>query len=254
MVDIHCHIIPNIDDGPRNFSDFVDMATEAVRSGVTDIFATPHHHNGRFENEKGKILKLTLDLNQYLLKIGIPLTIHPGQELRLHRDIFKMMEKDEVLTLGDQGRYLLLELPTMELPTYTHEVFYELLLKGVTPIIVHPERNAAICEEPNLLYSLVQEGALTQLTSGSIIGHFGKRAMVTSEKMIEHHLAHFIANDAHNINTRGFYLQKAYEKITKSNGIEKAFFFKENAQLLLNGQSVMYEQPIQIRRKILGIF
>ena len=254
MVDIHCHIIPEIDDGPRDFSDFLDMANEAVRSGITDLFATPHHLNGRFENKKDKILNLTNELNEHLLKLCIPLVIHPGQELRLRRDIFHTLEKGEVLTLDNKGKYLLLELPSMEFPTYTQEVVYELLLKGITPIIAHPERNLAIGEDLNLLYGLVQEGALTQLTSGSLIGHFGKKAKAISEKIIDHHLAHFIANDAHNIYKRGFFLRESYELIRKAYGMEQTYFFKENAQLLLNGQSLMREQPLPIRKKIFGIF
>ena len=161
---------------------------------------------------------------------------------------------DEVLTLDNKGKYLLLELPSGEVPTYTQEVVYELLLKGITPIIVHPERNRGFIEDHNLLFELVQEGALTQLTSGSIIGHFGKRVKSFSEKIIEHHLAHFIASDAHNIGTRGFSLQEAYEMITKTYGIHHTIYFKENAELLLSGHSLHIEHPIPIRKKILGVF
>lgn len=254
MIDIHCHILPNIDDGPHDFSNFVEMADLAVSAGITHLFATPHHLNGKFENAKGKILELTHEVNYHLQKANIPLMIHPGQELRLHRDIFHTIESDEILTLDNNGKYLLLELPPMEVPTYTQEVVYELLLKGITPIIVHPERNFGFSGDLNLLYVLVQEGALTQLTSGSIIGHFGKKVRSISEKIIEHQLAHFIASDAHNIHTRGFFLREAYETITKSNGIQQTFFFKENAELLLSGQSPLREQPVPIRKKILGVF
>ncbi|MFP3416454.1 CpsB/CapC family capsule biosynthesis tyrosine phosphatase, partial [Bacillus sp. SIMBA_074] len=80
--------------------------------------------------------------------------------------IFTSLEKEEILTLDDNGTYLLLELPSGKVPTYTQEVIYELLLKGITPIIVHPERNKELIENHKLLFDLVQEGALTQLTSG----------------------------------------------------------------------------------------
>jgi protein-tyrosine phosphatase len=101
---------------------------------------------------------------------------------------------------------------------------------------------------------LVQEGALTQITSGSIIGLFGKNVKSFSKKIIEHNLAHFIATDAHNMNSRGFTLQEAYETITKTYGIERSFYFKENAEQLIKGQSPSVEKPLPFYKKFLGIF
>lgn len=148
----------------------------------------------------------------------------------------------------------MLELPSGQVPTYTQEVVYELLLKGITPIIVHPERNRGFLENNNLLFQLVNGGALTQLTASSIIGLFGKKIKSFSEKIIENHLTHFIATDAHNVSSRGFTLQEAYGYITKKYGIDRTFYFKENAELLVQGKSLYIEQPIPIKKKILGIF
>ncbi|WP_066258414.1 tyrosine-protein phosphatase [Neobacillus drentensis] len=254
MIDIHCHILPQIDDGPRNINDCLGMANAAVGNGITDLFATPHHLNGQYENSKKKILNRILEINKLLQKENIPLTVYPGQELRLHREIFISIEMDDVLTLGDKGQYLLLELPSGEVPTYAREVVYELLLKGITPIIVHPERNRALSADIHLLFELVQEGALTQLTSGSILGHYGKRIKSFSEKIIEHNLAHFIASDAHNTDLRGFSLQEAYERVTKKFGINRTFYFNENAELLINGQNIYRQEPVPVRKRILGIF
>ncbi|MGG1676774.1 tyrosine-protein phosphatase [Neobacillus sp. NRS-1170] len=254
MIDIHCHILPQIDDGPRNINDCLVMANAAVENGITALFATPHHLNGQYENSKKKILYRILELNKLLQKENIPLIVYPGQELRLHREIFMSIEMDEVLTLGNKGQYLLLELPSGEVPSYAREVVYELLLKGITPIIVHPERNRALIGDSHLLFELIQEGALTQLTSGSILGHYGKRIKSFSEKIIEHNLAHFIATDAHNTDTRGFSLWEAYECVTKKFGINRTFYFRENAELLINGQHINRQEPVPIRKRILGIF
>ncbi|WP_462411176.1 tyrosine-protein phosphatase [Neobacillus sp. Marseille-QA0830] len=253
MIDLHCHILSELDDGPQHFTECLNMVNAAVNAGITHLFATPHHMNGQFENPKIHILKRVFELNQYLRSENIPLTVHPGQELRLHRDIFLLLENDELLTLDDKGKFLLLELPSWEVPKYTRDVVYELLLKGITPIIVHPERNRGFLDDYNLLFELVQEGALTQLTAGSILGHFGKKVKSFSEKIVEHHLAHFIASDAHNTISRGFLLKEAEKTITKKFGIERTFYFKENAEHLLNGQQISIEQPVPIR-KLLGIF
>ncbi|MDQ0883005.1 tyrosine-protein phosphatase [Peribacillus sp. V2I11] len=254
MIDIHCHILPGVDDGSADMKESLHMAKKAVEAGITHLFATPHHLNEKYVNVKIDIFDRVVRLNESLQQNYIPLTIHLGQEVRIHRDIFTSLEKGEILTLDDNGTYLLLELPSGRVPTYTQEVIYELLLKGITPIIVHPERNKELIENHKLLFELVQEGALTQLTSGSIIGLFGKNIKSFSKKIIEHNLAHFIATDAHNMNSRGFTLQEAYETITKTYGIERAFYFKENAEKLIKGQSPSIVKPAPFKKKILGIF
>ncbi|WP_336866193.1 tyrosine-protein phosphatase [Peribacillus frigoritolerans] len=254
MIDIHCHILPGVDDGSADMKESMNMARNAVEAGITHIFATPHHLNEKYVNVKIDIIDRAAKLNESLQQENIPLTIHLGQEVRIHRDIFTSLEKEEILTLDNNGTFLLLELPSGRVPTYTQEVIYELLLKGITPIIVHPERNKELIENHKLLFELVQEGALTQLTSGSIIGNFGKSIQSFSKKIIEHNLAHFIATDAHNIGSRGFTLQQAYETITKAYGIERTFYFKENVEQLLKGQSPTVEKPVHFKKRIFGIF
>jgi protein-tyrosine phosphatase len=254
MVDIHCHILPKVDDGPNEQSDFLDMAKAAVQDGITHVYATPHHRNGRYENTKLQIIDDVAQANLLLQQEKIPLVLLPGQELKIHRELFLSFEREEVLTLDNQGNYLLLELPYGKIPNYTEEIVYELLIKGITPIIVHPERNKMFIEDPSLLYELVQLGALTQLTAGSVLGRFGRRSKSLSEKLIDHLMAHFIATDAHNIDSRGFSLTKAYDQITSKFGITTTYCFKENSQLLLMGDSLQIEKPVPIRKRFLGIF
>ncbi|MFI8493288.1 tyrosine-protein phosphatase [Peribacillus butanolivorans] len=254
MIDLHCHILPGVDDGSPDMQESLAMAKKAVEAGITHVFATPHHLNERYVNVKDNIIDRVFELNECLQQENIPLCVHPGQELRIHRELFVSLEKGEVLTLDNNDKYLLLELPSGYLPTYTQELIYELLLIGIMPIIVHPERNKELIENHNLLFKLVQEGALTQLTSGSIIGLFGKNVKSFSKKIMEHNCAHFIATDAHNVGSRGFTLQEAFATITKTYGIERTFYFKENAEQLLKGQSPSIVEPRQFKKRILGIF
>jgi protein-tyrosine phosphatase len=254
LIDIHCHILPGVDDGPEDISGFIEMAKAAVSSGITHLFATPHHLNGHYENSKPKILDLVQKHNEILMEYQIPILLHPGQELRIHRDLINTHDLNEVLTLDNNGKYLLLELPSGEVPPYTHDIVHELLLIGITPIIVHPERNKGFMEKHYLLFDLVTEGALVQLTAGSLLGNFGGRVRSFSEKIIEHQIAHFIASDAHHSKIRGFALQMAYEKINKKYGIEKTYYFKENTELLMLGQNIQLENPKPFRKKVLGLF
>ncbi|WP_285765482.1 CpsB/CapC family capsule biosynthesis tyrosine phosphatase [Peribacillus sp. SI8-4] len=254
MIDIHCHILPGVDDGSTEVDASISMAKKAVESGITHVYATPHHLNEKYVNVKRDIIARVVKLSESFQQADIPLTIHLGQEVRIHRDLLTSLEKEEILTLDDKGRHMLLELPSGRVPTYTQDMIYELLLQGITPIIVHPERNKELLENPKRLFELVQEGALTQITSGSMIGNFGKRIQSFSKKIIDHNLAHFLATDAHNIGSRGFTLHEAYDTITKMYGIERTFYFKENAELLMKGQSPAIEKPAPFKKKILGIF
>lgn len=254
MIDLHCHILPEIDDGPKSLVDAISMALAAESTGITHIFATPHHLNERYENTKHEILQQVEIFNRLLRQENIEILIHPGQELRIHHELLSLLEKDEILTLDNLGKYLLLEIPPFQIPTYTKDIVYELLLKGITPIIVHPEKNITFIEKPNLLFDLVHEGALTQVTSGSITGEFGKRAKTFSEEMIEHHLVHFIATDAHNLHKRRFTLKEAYEEITRKFGCQQTDYLRNNAEMLLLQQSLHIQQPKQIRKRLFGIF
>jgi protein-tyrosine phosphatase len=254
MIDIHCHILPGCDDGPMELADSLIMAKAAVSEGITHLFATPHHLNGNYENTKSEIMERVHRFNLSLMKAEIPLTIYSGQELRIHHELLKALNLDEILTLDNRGDYLLIELPSGEVPSFSLDIIYELGLRGITPILVHPERNRELMEDPSLLFELVQEGVLTQLTAASIIGHFGKRVKNFSEKIIEHNLAHFIASDAHNVGSRNFFLNEAYETITRKFGINRTFYFRENAELLKNGQHLFIPEPVLIRKKFLGIF
>lgn len=254
MIDIHCHILPGLDDGPQSNYLFINMAKEAVKSGITHIYATPHHLSRSYDNGKNKIVNLVQLANLRLNKENIPLKIHSGQEIRIHHDFFKSLSTGELLTFDNNGKYILLELPTDEVPRYIFELIYELYVHGITPIIAHPERNRELLKNPNLLFQMVDDGALTQITASSILGHFGRRIKSFTGLIIEQNLAHFIASDAHNIKTRGFFLREAYEQIRKIYGPSQTFFFIENAESLLNNKSVISINPLPIRKRKLKLF
>lgn len=150
---------------------------------------------------------------------------------------------------------MLIEFPFDHVPRYADRLLVDLQLKGLIPVIAHPERNAEIIENPDRLYELVKKGVLTQLTAASVSGHFGKNIKKFSLQLIEANLAHFIASDAHNTTSRPFRLQEAYDVIDHEFGINAVYFFQENAELLLSGQAVYREEPERIKRKkFLGLF
>ncbi|MEI4801145.1 CpsB/CapC family capsule biosynthesis tyrosine phosphatase [Bacillus sp. FJAT-51639] len=255
MIDLHCHILPSIDDGAGTLTDSLAMAQKAAAEGIHTIVATPHHQNGKYINERAEILYQVKQLNEALQEHDIPLTVLPGQEVRLYGDLLADYEAGKILTLNETNKYILIEFPSNHVPRYAEQMLYELRVKGMIPIIVHPERNAELIEQPDKLYNLVNKGALTQVTAGSLLGNFGKKIKKFSLQLVEHNLTHMIASDAHNTTTRAFHLQAGYDVIENEFGTNTLIDFKENPYLLISGKSIYKEDPQQIRRKkLFGIF
>lgn len=247
MIDIHCHILPGVDDGAKNVEDSLTMAREAANEGIHKIIATPHLNN-QYGNRKELIIAKVIELNHALQVAGIDVTILPGQEPRIYGEILEDIEKNEIQTLND-SQYIFIEFPSNHVPRYTEKLLFDLQVKGLTPIIVHPERNSELIERPEVLYNLVEKGALTQVTASSLCGYFGKKIKGFSIQLIEANLTHFIASDAHNIVNRSFKMEEAFNLIDSKFGIDYVYLYQENAELLIAGKNVMKEMPVPIKRK-----
>jgi protein-tyrosine phosphatase len=254
MIDLHCHILPNVDDGPKDLAESVEMAKQAVQQGIKTIIATPHHRNEKYENHGQTIFGQVEEFNRVLKSENLDLTVLPGQETRIFGEMVEGLESSEILPLN-QGKYVFVELPSGHVPRYTGQLLFDIQLKGFIPVIVHPERNQEIIENPEVLYQLVKKGALTQVTASSVSGHFGKTIKKFSLQLIEANLTHFVASDAHNTSSRGFKMVEAYDVIGRSFGIEAVYMFRENAELVVQGKSVYREAPERVKKKrILGLF
>lgn len=254
LIDIHSHILPDTDDGALTMERALNMARVAVGEGITKIIATPHHQNGTFLNKKQDILKRVMTLNNMLRNENIPLEVLPGQETRIYGDLLEDFEKGDILTLNHTN-YLFIELPSGYVPRYTEQLLFDVQLKGLTPIIVHPERNAGFMEDPEKLLNLVKKGTLTQITASSLTGHFGKKIQKFSMQLIGANLTHFIASDAHNTSTRNFRIRESISKVHKEFGVQAVYYFQENAELLIQSQPIYKQEPDKIKhKKFLGIF
>ncbi|GAB2538113.1 tyrosine-protein phosphatase [Gracilibacillus alcaliphilus] len=255
MIDIHCHILPGVDDGAKHNADSIQMAQSAVSQGINTIIASPHHLNGSYNNTKDDIIAAVDQLNKKLNEESIPLTILPGQETRINGEMLTDLDNGELLPLNKTSGYLFVELPSNHVPRYTKQLLFDLQLKDIKPIIVHPERNQELIENPNILYDLVSNGTLTQVTAASVAGKFGKKIRKFSLQLIEANLTHFIASDAHNTTSRGFVMQEAYGIIKEKFDTSTVYWFMENAQYLVNGDHVIGDQPERIKnKKFLGLF
>ena len=254
MIDIHSHILPNIDDGAQSEKESQLMLKNAIADGIQTIVATPHYHP-RYRNEKEDILTSTRRLQQIAKKKKLKIDILPGQEIRVYGDLIEDYEAGKLLSLTDHSRYLLIEFPARQVPNYVERLFYEIEQQGLTPIIAHPERNLEFLEKPDKLYNLVAHGAFAQLTTASLLGDFGGKVQKFSYRLIESNLVHFLATDAHNTTNRSFNMSQAYEKIESKYGLNYATYLMENAKLLIEDKPIYAEQPQRIeKKKFLGIF
>jgi protein-tyrosine phosphatase len=255
MIDIHCHILPGIDDGAADQSVSLAMAKQAVVEGVTQIVATPHHRNRHWDNPKFEIFQRVETINTLLKENQIGLEVLPGQEPRIFGEMASPEAEAELMTVNNNKKYILIEFPTHHVPRYAQQLFFDLQVKGVTPVIVHPERNEEISQHPNRLYQFIADGALSQVTAASLVGKNGRSTKKLTLQFIENNLAQFVASDAHNVSARPFYMQEAFLNLKKQFGRDLANIFRENAELLINGELVNREEPVEIKeKKFFGIF
>ncbi len=238
MLDLHCHILPGVDDGAQTIDDSLKMANKAVKQGITHILCTPHH-NRRYQNPKSEVMSAVEELQAVLDEKGIPLILFEGQEVRIHDQLVQEIEQDRILFIDVTDQYLLIEFPTAEIPHYAESVLYELCQMGKVPVIVHPERNLGFQEEPNQLLYFLNMGCLAQLTAPSIVGVFGKPVQKLSHRLIKNGLVQMVASDAHNLKQRDFYLKEASEYIVKHFGESRWEQMDQMCRDVVNGDPVV---------------
>ncbi|OGO79275.1 MAG: hypothetical protein A2Y23_01505 [Clostridiales bacterium GWB2_37_7] len=254
LVDLHCHILPGIDDGAKDLNTTLAMCQIAEQDGTDSIIATPHFIHGAINNHRELIHSKVIELNSYIREQNINIELYPGCEAFICPELPKMVREGHVCTLNNT-QYILIELPMASVPEYTIDVIYKLKLDGYIPIIAHPERNAVIAHKPNILLDLINRGALTQVNATSVKGLFGKEVMSTAIDLIQHKMVHFLASDAHTTGGRSPKLSSAMSIIDSKVSLETLETIISNSQAVLKGEPIMIEEPIKIKEiKGLNIF
>ena len=226
------------------------MAHEATENGVTHALLTPHHMNGRYVNHKQNVIQRTKEFQKQINAHNIPLTVFPGQEVRINGQLLEALDKDDILFADTAGKYMMLEFPDDDVPHYTNQMIFDLQQRGIVPVIVHPERNTKIMSEPDLVYQLLQKGCISQITASSYVGTFGKKVENFSRQLIEAGQGYVFASDAHDLPGRKYEMQQAFEKMRREFGTKLVYEYKQNAQLIINGENVsMNEIKVLKRRK-----
>jgi protein-tyrosine phosphatase len=202
FIDIHTHILPALDDGPKNLQESFALARCYERAGVRRVIATPHFLPGTaWAPSKEKIIRSVEAFQKNLNDEGILLTIEPGMEIAYHAKMAERIYAGDLLPLSNSGYYLVEPAFHGEQENLLTTVTL-LLHQGIKTIIAHPERTIGFQEQPQLLERLVSEGALLQINAGSLFGEFGKKSKAMAIFLVEKQLCHFFASDAHNHDKR----------------------------------------------------
>lgn len=235
MVDIHCHVLPSVDDGAKSWEIAEQMCAMAVQDGTTHLVATPHA-NDTYRYDRGAHARLLAELQQ---RVGDKLQLSLGCDFHFSIDnIERALEQPETYTIAG-GRYLLVEFSDYALSPATLSTLERFLNSGIVPVITHPERNLILQRHPELVLQMADAGCAIQITASSFLGGWGERAKKMSWKLLERDAVHVIASDAHDTKHRPPVLSAARAAITQAAGDEVA-----SALAMDNPAAALRSQPL----------
>ncbi len=239
MIDIHCHLLPGIDDGPPDMEAALELARQALADGVTHAVVTPHIHHGRWENSITGIQQGVAQFRQALREAAIPLALGYAGEVRIGPEILSMLPAKQIPFLGSwEGKQvMLLEMPHSHILPGTDKIVAWLLKQNVLPMIAHPERNKDVMRKPEKLKPLIEMGCLFQVTAGSVAGQFGEAAQERAEELLEQGVVTVLASDAHHVGRRPVNLSVGRDAAARLIGAEAAkILVHDNPLKIVGGQ------------------
>lgn len=257
MIDIHCHPLSGVDDGAETFETSVAMCKMAAADGITHIVATPHsNYTYKFQPEVNRE-----KLAELQAALGDTPKLLLGCDFHLSYDNIRQLIDNRSHFTINQTSYVLIELAEHFIPEQFDQVFYELQVAGLTPILTHPERNSVVRRKPELVYHWLTRGCLVQVTAQSYTGGFGATALELTEEWLERNLIHFFATDAHDPKHRPPILSRCYKKVAEIRGQEVAdLLFTQNAEAVIQGKQLppcfqpLEPRETQRKRSWLSIF
>jgi len=237
MVDLHCHILPGLDDGAKTIEESLAMAESAIADGITHVVATPHA-SAEYAFDYGRVSAACHELR---LKLGNRLQLATGCDFHLNPENLAELKKSPQQFCLNQKDYLLVEFSEFSIPPAIDQMIHHLQLAGLRPIVTHPERNGILRAKPARLAEWVRVGCYAQVTAGSLLGVFGPGAKSDSISWIARGLVHFVSSDAHNTKSRPLTLRPAFQFVSSRFGNETAqALFVDNPLAAFEGRSLPY--------------
>jgi protein-tyrosine phosphatase len=252
MVDVHCHILPGLDDGAADIQESLAMAQCAIDEGVTHVVGTPHS-SSQFSFNYARVRALREQLQRL---VGDRLVLASGCDFHINLENLEALRADAPRFCINQQNYLLVEFSEYSIPPTMNHTLHDLQLMGLRPVITHPERNAILQAQPGRLAAWVQIGCFAQVTAGALTGGFGPKSREDALRWIGEGLVHFVASDAHNTSWRPLRLKAAYDVVVERFGEEKAqALFVDNPLAAFEGRElphvpevVLDEKPVKKKR------
>ena len=246
MIDIHCHILPGIDDGPGTMDESLEMCRIAASDGIKTIVATPHFNPGRYEPHSAEVFKLINALQARVNEEGLDIRILPGADVSITPELQAQLKSEMHLTINKKGKYIVLEFPSAYILPNWKEFLLSLLDFGIVPIISHPERNAWFINHPRALFPVVRQGVIVQITGMSVTGEFGDDARRCSIFLLKNNLAHVIATDAHSSTYRSPLLTNAVSAAADLIGKDRAQALVTSIpRAIIEGKPVVLPEPFE---------
>ncbi|NQT25813.1 hypothetical protein HQ585_10685 [candidate division KSB1 bacterium] len=247
MIDIHTHILPQVDDGPSDWEDALALIRQGMNDGIRGAVCTSHVLNKLDDNLEGKLVYRFNQLKEMLAKHNLDFKLWLGSELHILSEYDPM---SQTATINGNKKYLMIEFPMNEMPSDADDKLFQLTLDGFIPIIVHPERNAKILYQPEKLFEFVQRGILLQMNAGSIDGVFGRPVKKLAIEMLDRNLVHFIASDCHQVRERPMLLSEAYRTVEKRWDRKLAqILFQANPLSAIQGDPISASEPKSFKDK-----
>ena len=224
MIDLHCHLLHGIDDGPSTLDESLELCRLAVADGITRAIVTPHIHPGRWENNRTSIHAACNSLQQAIDEQDIPLRLGFAAEVRLTDRIPEQVARDDIPFYGEVDGYqvMLLEFPHGHVIPGSHKLAQWLLDRGIRPMIAHPERNRQIMRDISQLQPFIDAGCWLQVTAGSVTGHFGEQCQSVAHQLLANDTVMVLASDGHNAGARPPALRQAFDSIAGQYGGARA--------------------------------
>lgn len=247
MIDLHCHILPGLDDGAQSLDEAVEMARIAEKDGIEKIVATPHLFRDNYVHEDLRIIeKKCKELNKTLKMNKINVEILSGAEVHISHNLIDEIRKNRDYLVLNKSSYMFVEFPSKHVFSGIQKLFFELMQEGIIPIIAHPERNSVFVRHPSLLYELVQMVIPVQANRGSFLGIYGKETEKAVLRFLELNLIHFIASDGHNTRSLVPRISEAVMRVEEEVGAERArALVVDNPKAVLENQGLpFFPEPI----------
>lgn len=230
--DMHCHLLPGVDDGAEDTKEMMKMLQIAYNEGIRTIFATPHYHPRRGNADVETILKQFAQVYRTIKQTFPDMELYEGNEIYYGQDIVDMLNKGELLTLAN-SEYVLIEFSVSDEPNYIRDAMNTLILAGYFPVLAHVERYDNLMKKLNVIEELVDSGVYLQVNAGSVIGDSGGKVKKIISRLIKQDMIHFIGTDAHSANSRAPYISECARYLVKKFGAEKA-------------QRLLFDNPVKV--------